>query len=259
MRAEAARRRISFPSKLTLMTDQAVVQHPEDENGGDLPTRAYERLKSLIVHGRMAPGSRIIESDLANRLSVSRTPVRVALQRLRQEGLVAALGGGRNTRLIVTPLTREDGWELLLVLGAIEGLAARQIAAAEPAVRAEVAAAMREANEAMAELAQRADADPDELFELHSRLHNQYMEPLQAPRILASHASILPQAERYRHAYVAHGGEFFRAEVTEHDAIIDRIEKGDPEGAQLAVQANWEAAAERLSRMIDRAGSRGSW
>ena len=53
---------------------------------GERPLVVYERLRHLIVHGVMAPGSRIVESDVAARLGVSRTPVRGALQRLQQEG-----------------------------------------------------------------------------------------------------------------------------------------------------------------------------
>jgi DNA-binding GntR family transcriptional regulator len=48
-------------------------------------------------------------------------------------------------------------------------------------------------------------------------------------------------------------------EVDEHKPIIEAIAKGDGPGAQLAVQANWEAAADRLGQLVDRLGDRGSW
>src|SRR2546426_7079104 len=51
---------------------------------GERPLVVYEQLRDLIVHGHLAPGSRIVESDVAGRLGVSRTPVRGALQRLQQ-------------------------------------------------------------------------------------------------------------------------------------------------------------------------------
>ncbi|HEX9165498.1 MAG TPA: GntR family transcriptional regulator, partial [Gemmatimonadales bacterium] len=44
------------------------------------PQRVYEQLRQLIVTGRMAPGSRLVETDIAARFQVSRTPVRGALQ-----------------------------------------------------------------------------------------------------------------------------------------------------------------------------------
>ena len=48
---------------------------------GSRPEQAYARLRELIIQGQLAPGSRIIETEIAARLGVSRTPVREALQR----------------------------------------------------------------------------------------------------------------------------------------------------------------------------------
>jgi DNA-binding GntR family transcriptional regulator len=53
---------------------------------GDRVSQAYHQLRELIVWGKLAPGPRIIETDVATRLGVSRTPVRSAVQRLQQEG-----------------------------------------------------------------------------------------------------------------------------------------------------------------------------
>ena len=55
---------------------------------------------------------------------MSRTPVRSALHRLQQEGFIASAERGRDQRLIVTPLTQDDGRELFLIVGHLEGLSA---------------------------------------------------------------------------------------------------------------------------------------
>jgi DNA-binding GntR family transcriptional regulator len=78
----------------------------------DRIVQAYEKLRDLIVWGRLAPGTRIIESDVAGRLGISRTPVRSALQRLQQEGYILALDSGkpqaeRYNRLYTTVLVGE--------------------------------------------------------------------------------------------------------------------------------------------------------
>ena len=62
---------------------------------GDRVTVVYHRLRELIVRGRLAPGARIIETVIAARLGVSRTPVRAALQRLQQEGYVVVASPGQ--------------------------------------------------------------------------------------------------------------------------------------------------------------------
>lgn len=60
----------------------------------DRLTQAYRQLREWIIWGRLAPRTRIIETDVGTRLRVSRTPVRSALQRLQQEGYITAAGSG---------------------------------------------------------------------------------------------------------------------------------------------------------------------
>ena len=57
------------------------------QHGAGLQT-AYQKVRDLIVHGRLSPGTWIVEADLAQRLGMSRTPVRGALQWLQREGYV---------------------------------------------------------------------------------------------------------------------------------------------------------------------------
>src|SRR4051812_23147101 len=95
---------------------------------GSRPDQVYARLRDLIVQGSLAPGSRIVETEIASRLGVSRTPVREALQRLQQEGFVHGAPGAQQSRLTVAPLTRDDVNELLDVVGALEGVGARRAA-----------------------------------------------------------------------------------------------------------------------------------
>src|SRR5205823_10089517 len=86
---------------------------PIDAPHGSRPDQVYARLRELIVGGLLAPGSRIVETEIAMRLGVSRTPVREALQRLLQEGYVIDTLGAQQSRLTVAPLTRDDVHELL--------------------------------------------------------------------------------------------------------------------------------------------------
>ena len=48
----------------------------------------YERLKKMILSGKLEKGQRLVEEKLANRLNVSRNPIRIAILQLREEGLV---------------------------------------------------------------------------------------------------------------------------------------------------------------------------
>ena len=221
--------------------------------------RAYDRLRELIVHGRLAPGTRVIESDLAERLGTSRTPVRSALHRLEGEGYVIARRGGRRAQLAVAPLTQQDGRELFWIVGELEGLAANWVARQEPAARRAIAEEMLAINHELLVASEEVSPDPVRLFDLHTRFHQTYMDACGGPRVQAMHAVVKPQAERYRRLYSTALGGHIHASLAEHEAIARRIGQGDPSGAEVAVKANWRNAADRLARVIERVGEHGSW
>src|SRR3954471_8376666 len=113
-------------------------------------SRAYEELRSLIVWGQLPPGARIAERAVADRLGLSRTPIRSALHRLQQEGFVASAGRGTDQRLIVAPLTSEDGQEVFRLVGHLEGLAARTAASLPKAARVDIVRRLRTINRELA-------------------------------------------------------------------------------------------------------------
>ncbi len=219
----------------------------------------YNRLRELIVRGRLAPGARITELEAAQRLGVSRTPIRAALQRLQQEGYVVVNNAGRRARATVAPLTREDATELFHIVGEIEGLAARYAAQLNPKLRNQLVADLRATNGALYEAAQAKRRDPNVIFELDDAFHRRYVEAAAGPRLLALHQAIKPQAERYARVYVSALVDEIHSSVQEHDAIVRAIEVGDLDQAQRAVLTNWRNAAARLSQVIDLIGEKGSW
>ena len=226
---------------------------------GDRIARAYDQLRELIIWGRLAPGSRIIESDIAERLGVSRTPVRSALHRLQQEGWITGVGRRKEHRLVIAPLTREDARELFDVVGAVEGLAARGAAALPPATRKALAEDLRSRNAQLAPSGKGPRPDPVRIFDLDTGFHRRYVEAGAGPRLLALHDAVKPQAERYVRLYTSALVDEIGQSVVEHAAIIDRIAAGSAEGAQKAVERNWRNAAARLTRVIVSLGERGSW
>ena len=84
-------------------------------------TDAYSMILEAIDVGKYRPGDRLVESELAERFGVSRTPIREALQRLETQSLLAR--DGRS--LIVASLDHTQLSELYVVRGELEGLAAR--------------------------------------------------------------------------------------------------------------------------------------
>lgn len=226
---------------------------------GARPTVVYNTLRELIVRGQLAPGSRIVETDVASKLRVSRTPVRGALQRLQQEGYIVHAPSLQQSRPTVAPMTREDALELFSIVAEIEGLAARYAAALPDAARAKLAVALTSINTKL-ECASRArQPQHDLLYELDEAFHRGYVSAAAGPRLRALHDAVKPQAERYERLYVSLLSRGIAPSVIEHRAIIRTIRNGDADAAQRAVQTNWRNAAARLGTVIATIGERGQW
>jgi DNA-binding GntR family transcriptional regulator len=91
-----------------------------------LPEAAAERLRTLIIEGELAPGARLNERELCERLGVSRTPLREAFRMLASDGLLVQLP---NRGAQVVSLSREDVRHAFEVMASLEGLSGELAAA----------------------------------------------------------------------------------------------------------------------------------
>ena len=96
-----------------------------DGGKGSRPVGVVERLRALILTGEYGPDERLIEEQLAERLGVSRTPVRQALTMLEAEGLVEI---APNRGATVCSFSIEDVWDIYDLRAVLEGHAARRAA-----------------------------------------------------------------------------------------------------------------------------------
>jgi GntR family transcriptional regulator of vanillate catabolism len=115
----------------------------------DADAGAVARLRRRILDGHYPPGSRLTEDAVAQALGISRTPVRLALRTLEQEGLLHKTG---KRGLVVREFSQADVWCALEVRGVLEGLAARRLAerGAPPAVLATLQDAVLRGRELLA-------------------------------------------------------------------------------------------------------------
>jgi DNA-binding GntR family transcriptional regulator len=214
----------------------------------------YEQLYRLIVQGRLPPGARIAEGPLAEMLGVSRTPVREAMQRLRQEGLLIEVGGGSGlrARLAVAPLTRDRMEEIYALAGAIESQGVRGLSKVDVAEREELAQRLEEIEQAFHDEARRTAPEYDRLFELHQEFHSTLVEAAAGPETLAVLRTIKPQLDRYEWFYAPIAGPDFTPTRLEHAAIVEAVRRGDPEEMERAIRANYSNGGQRLGPLIER-------
>lgn len=227
-----------------------------------LADSAYDRLRDSIVTLRLAPGTPLTELDLCKRLKISRTPLRTALLRLQQEGLLTAAGSPGSGRLAVSALTGDDMRELFLMVGALDGVAARLAAGLGPARREAVANEAHTLNERLKLLSATTElADIRGAQDLDLRFHRCYESAGAGPRLLAKLRALHAQRERYVRVYTealihAHG---VQDSLDEHCAIVEAIRRGDADAAERHAIFNYRNALERYRRIVAVHGERSSW
>jgi DNA-binding GntR family transcriptional regulator len=201
----------------------------------------YRRLRQQLLLGAWPPGTRLREAELAGRFGVSRTPVREAVRRLLQEGLLE----DRPTQGVrVREPDLAAALDAYSVREHLEGMAARQAAErADAAARASLAALLDRV-EASAQRDEAAQVEADLAF--HRRVAELAgNEPLlRALETLAGHVTPLKVHTRDQNAAAS-----TRAQ---HRAVAEAIEAGDGPAAERAMRAHvaWFAGllAERVGR-----------
>lgn len=228
------------------------------QHGTGLQT-AFQQVRDLIVHGRLSPGMWIVEADLAQRLGMSRTPVRGALQWLQREGYVIEQKNVSKSRMIVAPLTKEDSSELYAMVGHLEGLAGARTAQLPNEKRLEIVRQLRKLNSGLRSISRDQAARAGDIFDLDTSFHSTIVMASAGPRLLALYNAVKPQTERYWRLYASSIINDLHTSVAEHEEIIEAIREGNSEKAERALQLNWINGAKRLGKVIDLFGERGNW
>lgn len=158
-------------------------------------TRAYTELRSLIVSWDLPPGSPLNEVQLAERLGISRTPLRQAIQRLAHEGLVR-LTPGRGAQ--VSEITLQDVVSLFQMREALETYAARLCARRPDRARFADLQAAFETQRAQFETGEPEGGDYGPYYALIAQLDEAVDAGARNPYLLSSLASLRGHLERLR-------------------------------------------------------------
>jgi DNA-binding GntR family transcriptional regulator len=212
------------------------------------PEYVRQLLRREIIEGRLGPDERVTERGLAERIGVSRTPIREAIQALEREGLIVRRRG-KTTH--VAPLMGADEARILYQIRVtLESYLTQQ---ATPRLTAEQLETLRDRNDAFRELAARDGAEP-ELIDLDSRFHSAIYEASQEDFLLSiveSYWSRLirelekPSRSRAHPVAFAAAHELF---AEQHERIVVALEKRNAAAARQAmaqhIRSAWRAIEE---------------
>src|SRR3954464_3349588 len=216
--------------------------------------RALLRMRERLLRGEFRPGERIREIPLAARLNVSRTPLRLVLGRLEEEGLVVARPTGGFVASEFSIRDIRDGIELR---GTLEGTAAKL--AAERVTKSEDLAEIRKVLASIDRLLQRWTSGTDSLakyIELNARFHNQVVDLAKSPMVRRAidRAVALPFASPNAflmgHAQKKEGREIVTLSQVHHRAIIAAIVHREPARAEAMAREHSRLARTSLEVIL---------
>lgn len=189
---------------------------------------AYRLLRDYIITAKLMPGERLLEERLAGQLGISRTPLREALSRLQQEGLVIRLPSGG---VKVAPVRREEILEIYAIRIALESQAAR--GAAERISADDIARLQEILGQVRAIPTER----PVERVQAARRFHAGIARAARRPRLFSLLVGLWDEIVRFRIVNAMHRRDGADAE---HTAILARLAAGDPRGAEAAMRRHLE-------------------
>lgn len=207
-----------------------------------LSDEVFQRLRDSIVRGELAPGEKVKDAELAERMGLSRTPVREALARLVDSGLVEAKPGVY-TR--ITTLNRHDVEKTLAVLRSLDRLA---VETAVPLLTAQDLERMRQANR---DFARAVDAeDTDAALEADDRFHGVTLAAADNPVLRRVVEQLHPQIHRilYRKFATLLGG---RNTVEHHERLLALCARADACAAADLSARHWSELGGHISRLFD--------
>lgn len=209
-----------------------------------LTDTAYRILKNEIVSLELQPGEPLAEGAISQRLGVSRTPVREALIRLRNEGLVEM----KNSRLYVSRLQAEDIYEIYVLREALEGIAAGIVARD---ISKEKLEELRKIHKKLQRVLEKEDHK--RFFQVDNQFHRVLVEQAGIRRItqLLEEQSNLIARVRYTTILVPNR---MVNTITEHEAILTALATGASEQAETAARQHIKEVREGVCLLLDTIG-----
>jgi len=204
-----------------------------------LSEEVYQRLQQQIITLTLAPGQKLNDQELAEAFGVSRTPVREALKKLEEEGLVVAKRGSRTN---VTLLDATQARQTFPIVATLHALASRL---AFPLSEVDITRLI-ELNQTFQEAINRGDAAS--ALQLDDAFHGVFLKRSQNGQLIETLNRLTPLIRRLEYAqFSRHGHD----SVTDHQIIIEACQNGDMEALVRATEHNWNGLGRHLVAALE--------
>jgi DNA-binding GntR family transcriptional regulator len=203
---------------------------------------AYEALRDAIMTKRFLPGERLMETELADEMGISRTPVREAMRRLEADGYVVIIPRKGS---YVAGFSMKDVMDVFEIRTALEMLAAQR--AAERATEEELDAL----KQAVSDMSNTGNGDLLTTVDSDARFHSLIYQMSKNNRLISLIHDLREQIHRFRSASLSDPGRLKLA-VREHQKVLEAIVSRDPDKAAKAIQKHMEKAQKALIGIVQR-------
>lgn len=208
-----------------------------------LPLRdvVFRALREAILRGELKPGERLMELQLANKLGVSRTPIREAIRMLEQEGLAVTTP---RKGAEVAKMTEKDMEDVLAIREALEQLAASL--ACDHATEEELTA-LRTERDRFEHLIRSGEIK--RIAESDMRFHELLYEASGNPKLVSMLSNLREQMYRYRVEYLKDAKNYPNL-IEEHKAIVDGLTRRDKDTIREAMARHMGNQAAGVKQII---------
>jgi phosphonate utilization transcriptional regulator len=204
-----------------------------------LPALVQQDLEHSILAGELPAGSKLNEAAIADRLGVSRGPVREAFRALEESGLVRL---EKNRGVFVRLIPVEEADEIYELRAVLDEFVGRRLA---QAITREQVRELRERVEQMEKAA--AKGDVDAYLATNVEFHDRLVELAGNAKLLVTYRRLVNELHLFRRASLAQGG-VLPISTREHRNIVDKIAAGQPVAAGRALHDHVMASRERMHR-----------
>ncbi|OIN65933.1 GntR family transcriptional regulator [Exiguobacterium sp. KRL4] len=205
-----------------------------------LSEEVYRRLQQQIITLTLTPGQKLNDQELAEAFGVSRTPVREALKKLEEEGLVVAKRGSRTN---VTLLDATQARQTFPIVATLHALAARL---ALPLLKAADIEQLRDIHQAFQEAIMQEDAEA--ALRLDDAFHGLFLARSENSQLIETLNRLTPLIRRLEYAqFRRHGHD----SVTDHQTIMEACQNGNIEALVRATEQNWNGLGRHLVASLE--------